>query len=102
MLPFSLKTPQELRQELGQRVKSYRLTINLSQEGLARRAGISAGTIKRFEKSGHISVDSLLKIAFVLDAVKDFDNLFKPHPFLGKSIEEIIEVPKLPQRGRLK
>lgn len=102
MLTYILQTPQEARQELAIRAKKNRLHQNLSQEGLARRAGVSAGTIKRFEKTGHISLDSLLKIALVLNVLKDFDALFKHDPTIPKSIDELINVPKLPQRGRLK
>jgi transcriptional regulator with XRE-family HTH domain len=101
-LSFILKTPQELRQDLAQRAKTRRLTLNRSQEGLARRAGISAGTIKRFEKTGHISIDSLLKIALVLDAARDFDSAFRQEWGAVQSIDQIIETPTLPQRGRVK
>lgn len=101
-MSFILKTPQEIRLDLAQRAKKCRLTFNLSQEGVARRAGISAGTVKRFEKTGHISIDSLLKIALVLDATKDFDNAFRQESGAPESIDQIIDVPTLPQRGRVK
>jgi transcriptional regulator with XRE-family HTH domain len=77
-LPETIKTLQESLQELAARVKARRLSLNLSQEGLATRAGVSAGTIKRFEKIGQISLDSLLAIAVVLGCSDDFDNLFRP------------------------
>jgi len=102
MLTFILQTPKDVRQGLAQRARSNRLHKNLSQEGLARRAGVSAGTIKRFEKTGHISIDSLLKIALVLDVLEDFSTLFKHDPTIPKSIDDIINAPKLPQRGRRK
>lgn len=101
-MSFILKTPQEIRRDLAQRARKRRLTLNLSQEGVARRAGISAGTVKRFEKTGHISIDSLLKIAIVLDATKDFDNVFRQEWVAPESIDQIIEAPALPQRGRIK
>lgn len=102
ILSFILRTPEDTRQALADRARDRRLVMNLSQEGLARRAGISTGTIKRFEKIGHVSIDSLLKIALVLEALDEFESLFKPKASAPVSIDELIEVPNKPQRGRLK
>jgi transcriptional regulator with XRE-family HTH domain len=44
-----------------------RLDKNPTQEGLAKRSGVSLGSLKRFESSGHISLESLLKLALVLE-----------------------------------
>lgn len=102
-MSFILNTPQEIRQEIAKRAKGRRLARNLSQEGLARRAGISPGTIKRFEKTGHISIDSFLKIALVLDAASEFDHVFQTKLVAPASIDELITMPpQLPQRGRIK
>ena len=98
-----MKTPQDIRQDLAARAKERRLVLNLSQEGLARRSGISPGTIKRFEKTGHISIDSLLKIAFVLDAANEFEDTFKPKTAAPASIDDLIATTaRKPQRGRIK
>lgn len=97
-----MKTPQDIRQELAERAKKRRLALNLSQEGLARRSGLSSGTIKRFEKIGHISIDSLLKIALVLNAASEFDDVFTSKTAAPSSIDALIETVRLPQRGRIK
>lgn len=101
-MSFIMKTPQDVRYKLAERAKIRRLGLNLSQEGLARRAGISTGTIKRFEKTGHISIDSILKIALVLDVIDEFDKVFKARSAAPASIDELIETPRMPQRGRIK
>ncbi len=97
-----MKTPQDIRHELAERAKRRRLALNLTQEGLARRAGVSAGTIKRFEKTGHISIDSLLRMGLALNATDEFDGVFKLRATAPASIDALIEEPRLPQRGRLK
>jgi len=97
-----MKTPQAAGKELAARVKARRLVLNLSQEGLARRAGISTGTIKRFEKTGQISVESLLGIALVLGASDEFDNLFQPKTTAPASTDDPTEASRAPQRGRIK
>lgn len=76
MLAVSLKTPKEVRQELAARAKERRLVLNISQQELAERSGVSLGSIKRFESSSLISLSSLLEIALVLGCLGDFDTLF--------------------------
>lgn len=76
MLAVSLKTPKELRQELAARAKERRLALNISQQELAERSGVSLGSIKRFESSGLISLSSLLEISLVFGCLDDFGSLF--------------------------
>jgi hypothetical protein len=49
------------------------------------------GSLKRFEQTGQISFESLLKIALVLDCLKDFENICKVKEELPKSIEDILD-----------
>ena len=76
MLAVLLKTPKEVRQEFAARAKERRLALNISQQELAERSGVSLGSIKRFENSGLISLSSLLEIALVFGCLGDFDTLF--------------------------
>lgn len=71
-------SPQEMLKHIAEQARTKRLALNFSQKTLAERAGVSWGTLKKFEQSGKISLDSLLKIAVVLDALPEFENLFKP------------------------
>lgn len=73
---FLLKTPWEMMQIIAARAKALRLEQNLPQSTLAQRAGISIGTLKRFEKTGEIQFKHLLQIAFVLYRLEDFESLF--------------------------
>lgn len=65
------------------------------------RVGVSTGTIKRFEKTGQISVDTLLAIALVLGTADDFDNnLFRPRTAVP--VDNPNEATGAPQRGWIK
>ena len=75
-MTISLKTPKEIRQDLATRAKERRLSLNISQQDLAERSGVSLGSIKRFESSGLVSLSSLLEIALVLGSLNDFEGLF--------------------------
>ena len=75
--PFSWqKLPHQLMLDLASRAKSLRKTQGFSQAELAERSGVSLGSLKRFEHSGQISLDSLLKLAFTLKALDEFELLF--------------------------
>src|SRR5215207_4155108 len=95
-LPLKLTSPFEVKQRLKARVKQRRLGANLTQEGLARRANVSFGTLKHFEKTGDASIETLIAIAFALNAESEFDGLFPPMPY--KTIDDVIEQ-KPRQRG---
>ena len=69
-------------------VKKRRKEFGLSQQELAKRSGVSYGSIKRFETKGDISLCSLIKIAFVLECENDFNQLFSKKNY--HSIDEII------------
>jgi transcriptional regulator with XRE-family HTH domain len=95
-----LITPQEMAKHIAKQVKKKRLSLNLSQSSLSAQSGVSFGVIKKFEGTGKISLESLLKIALSLDSLKEFEELFKKPPleeFL--SLDDIIE-DKTRKRGR--
>ena len=101
-LSIELKTPQDVLLELAARFKGRRLAVNLSQEGLAARSGVSWGSLKRFERTGLIALDSLLKIASVLDCLSDFDKIAGTQISAAKSLDEILAETKTRKKGRIK
>jgi len=72
--------PSEVLTQIGKAAKEKRLSLNLTQQHLSLRSGVSLGALKKFEHTGKISLESLLKIALILDSLKDFTTLFKPTP----------------------
>jgi len=80
--------------------------MNLSQEGLAARSGVSWSSLKRFERTGLIALDSLLRIALVLDCLGDFDKLASDSLPLdeNKTLDDILSQPqpKTRKKGRIK
>lgn len=84
-----LKSPTDINMEIAKRMQKKRKANKLTQEQLAQRSGVSLGSIKRFERSGEISLSSLVKIAFILDCEDDFDALFAKKEY--RSIQEVID-----------
>ena len=76
ILALNFATPNNVAKQIAARVKARRLELNLTQEGMATRAGVKFATYRRFEQTGEISLKGLLQIGFALNALHDFDTLF--------------------------
>ncbi len=79
-------TPHDIGKELAKRHKILRKLMKLSQKEMAERSGVSLGSLKRFETSGQISLESLLKLAHLLNRLEDFNFVFQ-HKEDGRNIE---------------
>lgn len=100
MNPLILLTPNEILLQIAQKARLRRLALNLSQQTLSRKSGVSYGVIKKFEQTGRISFESLLKIALVLHSLNDFKDLFSMEQFEDTlSLDALIQS-KPRQRGR--
>jgi transcriptional regulator with XRE-family HTH domain len=72
---YSLEpTPLEISKTLARKHRTLRKQLSMSQEEMAERSGVSLGSLKRFESSGKISLDSLLKLMHLLGRLNEFDN----------------------------
>jgi transcriptional regulator with XRE-family HTH domain len=72
------KKPFDFLQEIALRHKVLRKQAGFSQNELAKRSGVSLGSLKRFELTGQISLESLLKLTDVLNRLNDFETILKP------------------------
>lgn len=76
MVNYSIsKTPVEVLKELAEKQKIIRKKQAFSQVKLAEHSGVSLGSIKRFESTGQISLESFLKLLHILDRLDEFDNI---------------------------
>jgi len=82
------KKPADWMLEMAKRHKILRKQAGFTQSELARRAGVSLGSLKRFETSGQISIQSLFLLIDVLGRLDDFDTILKP-------IENMKEIERL-------
>ena len=82
------KKPADWMLEMEKRHKMLRKQAGFTQSELARRSGVSLGSLKRFETSGQISIQSLFLLIDVLGRLDDFDTILKP-------IENMKEIERL-------
>lgn len=83
-------TPKDVQLKVAAQVKVLRKQAGYSQAELAKRSQVSLGSYKRFEASGFIAFDALLRISFILGRLEihlsvlepksqpDFNKLFQP------------------------
>ena len=77
MNPYSLKPlPSDIQALLADKFRVLRKAQGYSQEEMAKRSGVSLGSLKRFENTGQISLESLLKLSHLLDRLDDFKTVF--------------------------
>jgi len=82
------KKPADWMLEIAKRHKMLRKQAGFTQSELARRSGVSLGSLKRFETNGQISIQSLFLLIDVLGRLEDFDTILKP-------IENMKEIERL-------
>lgn len=88
MINLYQKTWTEINNDIAQKIVRLRKRKKITQKQLAARSGVSLGSLKRFEQSGEISLQSLTQIAIALDVENELEDLFNNVPFA--SIEEVI------------
>ena len=74
-----------MMETLKTKFKQRRKALGYTQPELASRSGVSLGSLKRFERFGQILLESLLKLALVLECLGEFSSL------CGEKEEDIIE-----------
>ena len=75
MLSFQHQSAHSLARQLSARIRDLRLHHGWSRAELGARAGVAVPTLRRFEDTGQISLERLLKLASALDFVADFDHV---------------------------
>ncbi|MES9881386.1 MAG: helix-turn-helix transcriptional regulator [Sedimenticola sp.] len=96
----SLLTVSKAQKKLPQNLRARRLNTGLTQEGLAKRSGVSLPSLRKFEQKGIISLESFLKLLMVLDALESVVKATLPEQTEFSSIDEVLETNKRPTRKK--
>ena len=91
MLFTSLSKAQK---NIIQNIRERRLQMDLTQEGLAERSGVPLSTLRKFEQTGMISLESFLKILSIVGGLQEMIEGLKPNTPAFKSIDEVIKIDK--------
>ena len=66
---------------IARREKAWRKSRGITQVELASRSQVSIGSIRRFEQTGQISLESFVRICQALGRDADLDRLFEKPPY---------------------
>ena len=70
--------PAESLKKTAAKLRVLRKAAKLSQQELAERSGVSFGSVKRFENTGKISIESFYKLLHILGRLSQFDHILQP------------------------
>jgi transcriptional regulator with XRE-family HTH domain len=76
---FETSTSTQIAAELGKRLDALRLSQNISQAELAKRAGVSRSTMTRIADGKGISLDSFIRVVKALGLAEHLATLL-PDP----------------------
>lgn len=96
----SLITPDKVQMKLAENVRMHRLQLELTQEGLAERSGVSLSTLRKFEQKGVISLAAFLKLQMVLGGLEDILKATQLKKTKFSSIDEVLNSDSSPTRKR--
>ncbi len=83
-----LYTPSDVAKQLAERLKRIRKRKKITQHRLATRSNVSYASLCRFEQTGLISLEALIKISMELGVVDELRDLFTRPVYT--SIEEVL------------
>jgi transcriptional regulator with XRE-family HTH domain len=86
---------QEILKELGNRIKQYRISLNITQIDLANKCGISSSTEVRIENGVDSKISNYIKILIALGLAENLDILI---PELQPDFKSLYE--QKPQKRR--
>ena len=95
---LTVLSPAETGKALAARMRALRLLESWTRETMAKRAGVSAASLKRFENDGKASLELVLKVAHTLARLDEFGKLFQPP--MARSLAELEQRADKPARKR--
>ena len=69
------QTVEQIQASIGNRIRSYRLDSNLSQEVIASKAGVNVRSLQRLESGAASSLETFIRIVKALQLEDWFDTL---------------------------
>ena len=95
-----LITPNKAQKALAKNLRARRLAMGLTQAGLSERSGVALATLRKFERTGAISVESLCKLMMILGGLERLVEASVPEKNEFNSIDEVLAGNKTQPRQR--
>jgi len=98
MIQLNKPTVVEICKAVAEKVKQRRLELNLKKIALAQRSGVNIETYRKFERTGQISFQNLVKIGFAFNMTTDFNLLFSQRQY--ESLDDVLAENTTRKRGK--
>jgi transcriptional regulator with XRE-family HTH domain len=95
---ISLLTPTKAQLQLAENLRERRLAMGLTQAGLGARSGVALATLRKFERTGAASIETLLKLLAVVGGLEEVIKATTPAEREFSSIDEVIKADARPKR----
>ena len=69
------KTFQDYQNEIGTRLKQYRVNVGMTQKDLEDRSGVSVRSISRMEQGTSVQFENIIRILIALNLADNIDLL---------------------------
>ena len=87
-MDFLWDTPSDVALRLAEKLKKIRKRKKITQKQLAARSNVSYATLRKFEQSGKISLESFIKLCMELGVIGEINSLFERPVY--NSIDEVL------------
>ncbi len=95
---ISFLTAKDGFSKIAPLMRERRVGKNITQTALSERSGVSLSVLKKFEQTGKISLESFVKLAFVLGLTENLIEALSPGAKTISSLDELLAEDKKPKR----
>ncbi len=96
---ISLITPKTAQLRIAASLRQLRLIAKLRQQDLSAKSGVALASLRKFERTGYISLESFLKLAVILGVLDNVVAAVTPNADLP-SIDAMLAQAKSKTRQR--
>lgn len=94
-------TPSEALRKSAEAIRQHRIRQSLTQEDLARKSGVALATLRKFERTGLISLESFFKLATVLGILDEIMDCLETQE-QPASLDDLLKQDKKTKRMRVR
>lgn len=95
---IALSSAAKAQEQVARNLQARRLAMGLTQAGLAARSGVALGTLRKFERTGAASIETLLKLLLVVGGLEELVAASAPEAQTFSSIDEVLQAEGKPRR----
>ncbi len=87
---FTLDNPEEMCKDIARDFRRRRIEKDISQKQMAEKSAVALATIRHFERTGQISLKSLVALAVAMGYATELKTLFRDPKF--STTDELLQI----------